>query len=183
MIEYRTFTHLQPETPDLYGQRRPIDKIFMDGGNHQIIYDDTIALEGYEIRPFRIMDQIGNADGCDFVTAPFKSTRTQHIIGDVGFTDAWEAGNGTFLAVNPEGKVVSIPSAYHSAGEMIRYTKGWTITWIAGENGLKVMSICRPPFQTDMEVEVELGATEVNGVVIPAEYWEQYSALKSPPQK
>lgn len=189
MIEHRYFVPIGPSVPDVTG--RVVYEVFVstDGRNHEIGYGKAERpTSGYQIQPFYFHDELAaRADGCEFLIEPFQSTRTQHIVEDATFMDMWEpmenaggpTGDGTFLAVSPEGEVISIPvSSSEHMSDQIKYREGWTITWIAGRNGLRVMSISTPPFRPGMEVEVQVGATEVNGVAIPQEYWERYRDLK-----
>lgn len=153
--------------------------VVVDGLAHPIFPGIVEQVKpGYLFMPYSFADEFGRiANGSVFELEPRVATNTYFVTGTVVCQEVPVIGKGWFLGQDPSGEVVTNELGYGDASVMMEYGQGWLATWIAGQEGMRVLSLTRPPFTSIMETAVNIGETVIRGTPISPEYWQRYQDL------
>ena len=149
-----------------------------DGQSRPIDFVGRFRSKGYVDKPYVFLDEKrAEANGVLVEMEPLSSTKVLRVIDkNVKFQDIAIKGSGTFLAIDPEGKIITIEVGKHleDKNPVVECCGGWVFCWIAGEKGLEILDVTEPPFNPEMEKEIKRGSAEDN---LPAKFWQQFDQL------
>lgn len=159
-------------TVDIGGLRGPDNKF------HPIEYDrvSNLTFDGgsFRIHAIKYTDKMGEqADGALFELDPGTAFPIMHMTEPEYRADRRViAGGGTFLAILPSGEIREVPVEAKDVNSFFEQGEGWTDTWVAGSQGLKILDVSSPAFQISFETEIT-----VDDPSLPKEYWDRYHRL------
>ena len=148
----------QTKTVLFEGQQAPINLL------------PTIALDGYQIKPFTLEGEAKNrASGAFFEIEPNSHTAVAKITeSGVQLIEHAIKGNGWFLSISPTGE---INQTYIDTDRpwSLNYGTGYAFCFFTRTRGLTVQNLTWPPFRPDMEKIITEDSKELTKV-----FWKAY---------
>jgi hypothetical protein len=147
------------------------------GKDHPIEWGEVIQpTPEYEIKEYRFEDELGQeADGCLFVIKPGGSTRVARITDPKFRVEQIAIEGSGWLLVQNRGEPTQCLEVREPAAQnpVLSMGKDCSYCWIAGEAGLIVLNLNRPPFNLDAEIIVDADSSQLS-----SDFWDKFHELK-----